>query len=198
MTAVLFDLDGVLVDSREWHYEALNRALQPHTQIEREEHVTRFNGLPTRVKVDMLVQEGRVPPESVPDILAAKQSETIAVIYERCRPDPDKCRIFAHLRREAILTAVVSNAVPHSVTTMLQLLELAPDLIVTNEDVPRPKPNPDPYIVAMYELGAKPETTLIVEDAPVGIRAARASGAHVLEVRGPEDVTLERVLGALP
>lgn len=197
MTGVLFDLDGVLVETRPIHREALSRALEPHTVIPPGEE-PRFEGLPTRVKLDMLADEGRIPREAAPDILAAKQTETVRVLCEQIRPDAEKRRLFASLRKQDISIAVVSNAVPHTVGLVLQLLELHPDLIVTNEDAPRPKPYPDPYIVAMYELGLKPAHTLIVEDAPVGIEAAKASGAHVLEVTGPDEVTTERVMGALP
>ena len=194
MSGVLFDLDGVLVDSMPLHREAFLSAVRPFLSLTAEEHDAQLAGLPTREKLRILgfsEADARAIEED-------KQAITGRLVFDRIRPDPTKTALFHELRVQGIATAVVSNAVAHSVTTILGLMELSPDLIVTNEDVPRAKPHPDPYIIAMYELGLRPDRTLIVEDAPPGIASATASGAHVLVVSGPEEVNLERVLGALP
>ena len=64
---------------------------------------------------------------------------------------------------------------------------------MTNEDVEVPKPNPEGYLNAMNILGVSPSSTLIVEDSEKGFQAAKASGAHVLKVQGPDDVNFENV-----
>ena len=60
--ALLYDLDGVLVDATEWHYESLNEALEEVAGfiIERSEHVTTFNGIPTNTKLEILEKQGRL------------------------------------------------------------------------------------------------------------------------------------------
>jgi len=65
------------------------------------------------------------------------------------------------------------------------------DVVLTSEDVPRGKPHPDPYLEAARRLGVRPEECLVVENAPMGIRAAKAAGMRclaVLSTLGPEDL----------
>ena len=63
-SAVLFDMDGVLIDARDWHYDALNEALRLFgVEISRTEHLSRFNGLSTKKKLEMLSSDGVIPPE---------------------------------------------------------------------------------------------------------------------------------------
>ncbi len=65
--------------------------------------------------------------------------------------------------------------------------------MLSNEDVSRSKPDPEIYRTAMERLGVTPDEALIVEDNEHGIKAARASGAHLLVVRTPADVTLSNI-----
>ena len=67
------------------------------------------------------------------------------------------------------------------------------DVVLSNEDVTNSKPDPEIYISAMLKLNAKPERTLIVEDNENGIKAALASGAHVMRVLSPDDVTFDNI-----
>ena len=71
------------------------------------------------------------------------------------------------------------------------------DVVLSNEDVEAPKPDPEIYRVAMERLAVTPAECLIVEDNDHGLEAARASGAHVLAVASPADVTYDRVLIAM-
>jgi HAD superfamily hydrolase (TIGR01509 family) len=199
-SAVLFDLDGVLVDATEWHYEALNMALRDvsGTEIRRREHLAVFNGLPTRVKLARLVSEGRVREGDVSEIVRRKQEATVRVIREQCRPDPSKVVLLQGLARH-FRVGCVTNSIRATAELMLEKADLLTfmETIVSNEDATRPKPAPDGYIIAMYQLRALPGRTLIVEDSPFGVQAARDSGGHVLAVAGPTDVTIERLAAAL-
>lgn len=71
------------------------------------------------------------------------------------------------------------------------------DLMLSNEDVVKPKPDPEIYLNAIARFGFEPGECLIVEDNEHGVRAARASGAHVLVVGNPDDVTYERLQTAI-
>ena len=85
--AVLFDMDGVLIDAKDWHYEALNRALELFgTTIDRDSHLATFDGLPTRDKLKIL-SKTRGLPLGLHDFLnRLKQNQTVQITYERCRP----------------------------------------------------------------------------------------------------------------
>lgn len=194
--AVVFDLDGVLVDATEWHFEALNRALKDIAgfEISGLEHATTFNGRPTRVKLEILNQQGRLDKKLFDQVNGLKQKYTSKVILERCRFDQTKVSMLRELSR-CYMLGCYSNAIRDSVKLILQKCGATEYIqcIMSNEDVPRPKPHPDGYILLMHQSGVMPKETVIVEDSPVGITAAKASGAHVIEVLGCHDVTLRRI-----
>src|SRR5215470_2446674 len=85
--AILFDMDGVLIDAKDWHYEALNRALGIFgMEIDRDSHVAIFDGLPTRRKLEILSATRSLPKRLHPLIHDLKQAHTRELAYARCRP----------------------------------------------------------------------------------------------------------------
>ena len=85
--AVLFDMDGVLIEAKEWHYEALNRALNLFGMpISREDHLTTFDGLPTRKKLEMITADKGLPKELHEFINEMKQQYTMEFVYTQCNP----------------------------------------------------------------------------------------------------------------
>jgi beta-phosphoglucomutase len=197
---VLFDLDGVLVDATEWHYEALNRALRLFgTEITRFEHLSSYNGLPTRRKLEMLTVEKGLPAAIHGLVSRLKQVYTHDEVMTRCRPVFDKEYMLARLAREGYRLAVCSNAVRDSVALMIRQagLDAHVEFFLSNEDVASPKPSPEIYLAAMARLGVLPSETVIVEDAPSGVQAARLSGAHLCQVSGFADVHYFRVRAAI-
>lgn len=91
--------------------------------------------------------------------------------------------------------AVASNSIRNTVEVMMQKASLAGylDAMLSNEDVSRAKPDPEIYLKSMTLLGLAPYETLVVEDNENGIRAARASGAHVLVVGSVDEVNLQAI-----
>jgi HAD superfamily hydrolase (TIGR01509 family) len=200
ISSILFDLDGVLVDATEWHYEALNRALRLFGfDITRYEHLSSYNGLPTRRKLEMLSVEKGLPVAMHAMLNRLKQLYTRDEIVARCRPVFEKEYMLSRLRHEGYRLAVCSNSIRDSLDTMLRQSGLAEylEFVVSNEDVTRPKPDPEIYRLAIARLGVTPEETLIVEDAPHGVEAARRAGAHVCQVAGFPEVDYFRVRAAI-
>lgn len=194
--AVLFDLDGVLIDATEWHYEALNKALNLFGYgVPRYEHVSRYNGLPTSKKLEMLSLEDGLPRALHSLISKLKQVHTQEEVRAKCWPTFEKEYLLSRLKREGYRLAVCSNAILESVELMLGRADLIKylEFVLSNEDVPKPKPDPAIYVKAIARLGVTPAETVIVEDAPHGIQAARASGAHVCVVAGFAEVEYPRV-----
>jgi beta-phosphoglucomutase len=200
IACVLFDLDGVLENATEWHYEALNRALRLFGfDITRYEHLASYNGLPTRRKLQMLTVEKGLPPAIHEMLNRLKQVYTREEILTKCRPVFEKEYMLSRLRHEGLKLAVCSNSIRESVDLMIHQAGLAEyfDFLVSNEDVGKPKPDPEIYTTAIARMGVTPEETLIVEDAPHGVEAARRSGAHLCQVSGFGDVDYLRVRAAL-
>ncbi len=194
--AVLFDLDGVLIDATEWHYKALNRSLGLFGfTISRYDHMATYNGLPTRKKLEMLSVESGLPTSLHALINRVKQVYTREEILASCWPTFEKEFMMSRLRREGYRIAVCSNAIRESVELMLAragLLEYV-EFILSNEDVKAPKPDPAIYQLAMSRMGIEAHEVVIVEDAAHGILAARRAGAHVCEVAGFHEVDYWRI-----
>jgi len=194
--AVLFDLDGVLVDATEWHYEALNRALGLFGYtISRYEHLTTYNGLPTRKKLEMLSVEKNLPRGLHSMIGKIKQKYTREEIMRKCIPVFEKELMIRQLKREGYKLAVCSNSVRESLERMLLASGIVEqfDFLVSNEDVKQPKPHPEMYLLACEKLGVAPSECVIVEDADHGLEAARKAGAHVCQVSGFPEVEYDRI-----
>jgi beta-phosphoglucomutase len=189
--AVLFDLDGVLVDACDWHYESLNIALAEagFHPISRAEHLSTYNGLPTRVKLGMMGIQG----EEAASVERSKQNHTLEVISRMAAPMREKIELHLHLKSLGLKTACVTNSIRMTAEEMLRRtgqLELV-DFVVANEDVARNKPHPDPYLHAMKIMGVPPEKCVCVEDSEKGEASARASGGMIWKVRGTEDVHID-------
>jgi beta-phosphoglucomutase-like phosphatase (HAD superfamily) len=85
--AVIFDMDGVLIDAKDWHFEALNMAL--HTfgfEISRHDHLITYDGLSTKHKLEMLGTIYRLPKSLHPFINDLKQRYTMDIVHKLCRP----------------------------------------------------------------------------------------------------------------
>jgi HAD superfamily hydrolase (TIGR01509 family) len=192
ISAVLFDLDGVLVDACEWHYEALNAALvrTGYPPIGREEHLSTFNGLPTRVKLKML----DVPDDMIAVINDQKQKHTLDIIRSNANIMLEKIELHRYLKSNGIKIACVTNSIEETAKEMLIATGQMPyiDLLVSNEQVKRNKPYPDCYNHAINTLGVDPLSCLCVEDSPKGIQSATSSIAgHIWVVSDPTKVTLK-------
>lgn len=194
--AVIFDMDGVLIDAKEWHYECLNEALDKFGMaIGRQEHLTTFDGLPTRKKLEILSRERQLPVQLHEFLNDLKQLYTTNAVAQKCRPNFVHEYALSRLSAQGYKLAVASNSIRQTVGLMMDRANLLRylEFYISNEDVSKPKPDPEMYITAIERLGFKPEECVIVEDNDHGIRAAKASGANVLKVETVHDVNLSNI-----
>lgn len=194
--AVIFDMDGVLIEAKDWHYEALNKSLNLFGyNISRFEHLTKFDGLPTKDKLNILSAEYNLPYELHSFINEMKQNYTMEIVHTKCKP------LFIHeyalskLKMEGFKLAVASNSIKNTVVTMMEKAALTKylDHMISNEDVEKGKPDPEMYIKTIGLLGLTPNECVVVEDNENGIRAAKAAGAHVLAVSDVTDVVYRNI-----
>ena len=198
---VIFDLDGVLVDACEWHRLALNEALMEiaNTQISLSDHYGVFNGIPTRVKLEKLTKIGSINKDQCESIYELKQVKTVELIKKLACVRKEKVELIKSLKSDGHKVACFTNSIRMTANLMLEktgIIDLF-DLILSNQDVEKPKPDPCGYIKAMQHFSFSPEETLIVEDSPKGIEAAKLSGANVMIVSGPDEVNIENVKSEL-
>lgn len=189
--AVIFDMDGVLIEERGWHYDALNKALKLFGhEISSYEHLVTYDGLPTIKKLEMLSVERGLPRSLHSFINEIKQQYTMDMIFSRCKPVFNHQFALSQLKKDGYKIGVASNSAKPTVETMMNKSSLAKylDFMFSYEDVKFPKPSPEIYNKAIQFLKFEPNECLIVEDNENGIKAAKASGAHVLEVLSVDDV----------
>jgi beta-phosphoglucomutase len=199
--AVLFDMDGVLIDARNWHYVALNEALAPFGyQISYEDHLARFNGLSTKSKLDILSTEFGFPLGLHKTVNVVKQDRTLRLAGQLCFPNVHHQILLSRLRQKNYFIGVVTNSIRNSAESLLNYAGLLGylDTLVTNQDVLRQKPNPECYELACKNLGITPAQAVVVEDGEYGALAAAEAGCKVIRVDSPNEVSLEILLEDLP
>lgn len=193
---VVFDLDGVLIDSKDLHYQALNLAIarvNPEWSIPYEDHLAFYNGNPTRVKLDILSKKYLDISEADKQKIADKKQEITQILLDSIKIDQDLVSLFNNLSKDGYKIAVASNSVRDTVKTVLNKIGVYEivDLILSNEDVKDPKPSPEIYNSCMKYFGVAPDQTVIFEDSEIGLAAAHASGAKAVLVSNRKSVNKE-------
>ena len=194
--AIIFDMDGVLIDARDWHYEALNKALSMFGMaISRFDHLITYDGLPTKEKLKMLSLEKGLPISLHSFINELKQQFTIEEVILKCRPVFHHQYALARLKSEGYKLVVCSNSIKDTITIMLTKAGIIDyfDFYLSNQDVKKGKPDPEMYNTAIEKLGLKKEECLVVEDNENGIKSALAAGAHLLRVYNVNDVHYQSI-----
>lgn len=195
--AVIFDLDGVLVDACEWHRISLNKALKKvcNYEISLDDHYKDFNGIPTRVKLKKLSDLGIIDNSLHQKVYDLKQSLTLETIKKNAIIRKEKIELINYLKNHNYIVCCFTNSIRETAFLMLEktgIFDLF-DMIITNQDVTEPKPSPEGYnkIVSMFSLDRK--NVYIVEDSPKGLESAKKSGCNVIKVDGPEQVNIENI-----
>ena len=198
---ILFDLDGVIADTKHIHYQSLNDAISLFDEkyiITEQEHVSRYDGLKTKTKLNMLSKEKGLPQNAHQQIYDKKQDLTI-YNFSKIPTDERMRGIFKTLKDEGYLLGCCTNCIRRTALVALAKVGVIEylDVIMTNDDVKNPKPHPEIYWKAMSMMNCLPEETLIVEDSPQGLLSATRSKADVLRVDNSSGVYLEKIYDKL-
>lgn len=191
---IIFDLDGVLVDACDWHYESLNRALVEYNKkpISMEDHYKTFNGLPTKVKLQIL----NIDKKEAEEINHLKQKHTLDVIKNFGKVMEEKIELHRFLKENNFKICCVTNSIRETASKMLKVTGQYDyvDLLITNENVKRNKPHPDCYIHAMEILKTTPNDVFCVEDSDIGVKSAiSANIKNLLIVKNTTEVNLKNI-----
>ena len=195
---VIFDLDGVLIEAKEIHYQTLNNAIETVSGkkyiISEDEHLSIYDGLKTNQKLELLSESKGLPISDHKKIWDLKQSLTLTEI-QKLNVNKDLINLFNWLSQNNFKIACCSNSIRKTVFTSLSKIGVIEfiDLILSNEDVKHSKPHPEIYWKAISEIGVLPEETLIIEDSPIGLLAAHRSKSHVLRVNNTAEVNLHLI-----
>jgi HAD superfamily hydrolase (TIGR01509 family) len=189
---VIFDLDGVLIDSKDLHYKALNDALtliDSKYAISYQEHLSKYDGLNTRKKLEMLTKEKNLPTDKHNEVWNNKQDATFKLL-ESLPKNIIAINIMHYLKENGWKIAVASNSIRETIIKSLHGIDVLHlvDYIVSNEDVWHPKPHPEMYWKCMVALDAFPKDTIIIEDSHIGRQGALNSGANLYPVKDSYDL----------
>lgn len=198
--AVIFDMDGVLIDAKDWHYESLNKSLELFGfQISRYDHLVTFDGLPTAKKLEILSRDRGLSKSLHKFINELKQIYTIDMVHQKCRPVFYHQYCLSKLKQNGYRLVVASNSIQATIKLMMEKSDLDRflDFFLSNQDVKHPKPDPEIYVTAIQKLECRPDEVLIVEDNEHGIKAAMGSGAHVMRVNDVTDVNYLNIMQAI-
>lgn len=195
---VIFDLDGVLVEAKNIHFDALNDALGEEFSISWNEHLSTYDGLKTNQKLDMLSDRKGLPKSFHTEIWNKKQKITLEKL-KQLEPSEVLIELMDSLVESGYKIAVCSNSIRKTVLTVLSKLGIMEymDLIISNEDVKNSKPHPEMYWKGISMMSVLPEETLIVEDSPYGLLAASRSKSHILRVKNPHEVNITNIQNKL-
>jgi len=196
--SIIFDLDGVLVETKDIHFHALNLSIKKICKIDEaisyKDHLNKYDGLPTNEKLKILFKNKLSKKKSV-QISKYKQKITANLIRKKILYNKKIFKIFKSLYEKGYVICVASNAVKLTVNSCLKILKIKKFIkySLSNNDVKKPKPHPEIYLKLFLNLGLSPKETLIVEDSYYGLKAARDSGANVFQLNNSKDLSYKEI-----
>jgi HAD superfamily hydrolase (TIGR01509 family) len=195
--AILFDLDGVIIDAKKIHFNALNDAIRIYDHrciISYEEHLQKYDGLKTDQKLKILTKNKGLSEFLYKDIWNKKQELTIKYLNELV-PNQELIKTLERLKSENFKIACCTNSIKDTVMFSLEKMNIKHyfDLIISNQDVKNSKPNPEIYLKAILEFGFNPAEVLVIEDSPHGLQAAYLANTNILRVESPDSINFELI-----
>ncbi len=189
--AVLWDMDGVLVDTAPFHFQAWRALFASLGRDVSEEEFRRTFGLRNDDILRAIL--GDMPPERLRELGNRKEELFRDAIRGKVTPLPGVVDVVRRLRDRGVKQAVVSSAPRRNVETILHALSLtgAFDALVAEEEVQRGKPDPQGYLLGADRLGVAPAACVVVEDAPAGVEAAKRAEMRCIGLaagRRPEEL----------
>jgi HAD superfamily hydrolase (TIGR01509 family) len=181
--AVIFDMDGVIVDSEPYSMQALIDTLRQYGVEPTPDELQRSYGRRVRDDVvDYFARHG--VPADVDTAIAHKHARYYHLAAGRLRAMPGAHALLGRLRDRGYRLALASSGDRIKVAFGMQALALNGifEAVVTGDDVSRSKPDPEIYLTAAERLGLPPEECLAIEDAPSGVEAAKRAGMRCVAV----------------
>ena len=191
---IIFDLDGVLVDTKKIHFEALNKALlkvNKKYEISFSDHLKTFDGLPTKKKLEILVKQKKIKKSQTKLISQHKKIFTNQLLKKNIVFDKNIFNLFKNLSKKYNLV-IASNAVRKTIQICIEKLKLQRYIkfSLSNEDIKFPKPHPEIYMRIFLKLGNSPKECLVIEDSYYGREAATQSGANLVGINNLSELNL--------
>ena len=194
---IIFDLDGVLINSKNIHFESLNRALSHNKlkyQISYEDHLRSFDGLPTSKKLEILNKKKLVPKRLNKKIKLKKNQLTRKLLKEYLTFDKKIYSLFQKLSKKYKI-GIATNAIEETLQIAIKKLRIGKfvKFSISTENIKNSKPHPEIYLRSIVNLNSKPKNTLVLEDSHNGRISAKEAGARLMPIKSLEDVTYKNI-----
>lgn len=194
---LIFDLDGVLVDTKDLHFLALNEALKKckvkHV-VSYDDHVNIYDGLPTLEKLKLLNKKKFLKKSQYKNIIKYKQKLTLELLKKKIKFNKKIYNLFYKFSKNYKL-AIATNAVRETLDICLKILKIKKfcSYSLSNNDLINPKPHPEIYLRCLVKLGLRPSETLIIEDSHYGRVSAQDSGCYLMPIKNLNEVTFGNI-----
>tara|TARA_A100001011_G_scaffold334250_1_gene362490 strand:+ start:57 stop:1433 length:1377 start_codon:yes stop_codon:yes gene_type:complete len=195
---IIFDLDGVLINSKDIHFEALNRALSENSvnyQISYEDHLKNFDGLPTLTKLEILNKKKVLPKKLYKKIKYKKNIITRKLLTKRLVYNKNTYQLFKKLSKKFKI-GIATNAIEDTLKIAIRKLKISKfvNFSISTEHIKNPKPHPEIYLRCIINLDTKPKNTLVLEDSHNGRLSAKEAGAKLMPVKSLNDVSYINII----
>jgi beta-phosphoglucomutase len=182
--AVIFDVDGVLVDSYQAHYESWQLACRERgLEMTQDQFVATFGRTSREIIVDLWSRQVATPA-AVAELDARKEVLFRELLHRNFPHMDGAADLIQSLHQAGFRLAVGSSGPPDNVNLVLEKLQRRACFhgIVTGPDVQRGKPNPQVFLLGAERVGVEPSCCVVIEDAPVGVAAAHAAGMKCIAI----------------
>ncbi len=181
--AVIWDMDGVIIDSARYHLHAWQEVFGQRGLIFTEDDFYNSFGLRNDAIIGSFLGKG-ASTEVITAIGEEKEALFRLKIHNNPTPLPGVVALLSSLAKGGFKMAIVSSAPRENIELVIDTLDMGQNfaLLISEKDVVRGKPNPDGYLLAAKRLGVRPANCLVIEDAVAGVTAARRAGMHCLAV----------------
>ncbi len=193
--AVLFDLDGSVVDSEPLHLRSFRECLAPlGIKISRNRHFKEFTGIGSKTIIEMLFREHNVNEDVKEWAEKRKKLYQSYVLRGKLKTIRGVHKFLRFIKRKGIKTAIVSGGHNSNIETALDKLKLRQffDIIIGTEDVKNRKPDPEGFLLAARKLNVKPTECIVIEDSPAGVQAALSANMQVVCIKSEAPVDLKK------
>lgn len=195
---IIFDLDGVLVDTKKTHYKAFNLALKKNHidyQISFSEHIKKFEGLPTKEKINILIKEKKIDKKYSKKIYLNKQSLTAKLLKKEVKYSRKTFELFKKLKKNFNI-AIATNSINSTLNTCIKNLGIKKyiNFAIGTNQIKHTKPHPEIYLKCLIKFGCMPRETLIIEDSYVGRLAAKESSCNLMPIKEIKEVNYSNIM----
>jgi beta-phosphoglucomutase len=182
MKALLFDFDGVLIQSMEDHYEGWRRALEKYGIDMNPEELFMMEGQGVKAVANEITRKYNIPVEDTSDIIKDKQNHYNTI--KKIRFYPNLLDVLNWASEKQLKMGVVTGGTRSRVKEALESFGLMDyfKAIITSDDVSETKPSPRPYLIAATQLNVDAKDCIVIENAPLGIHSGKSAGMKVIGI----------------